>query len=158
MTRLLHCGDVTTAGIVQLFAGWDVTFVLGNMDGGNQSPEGVLFYAAVYDVALMREVVGEDMGVKAAGGIHTADEVREMVTAGATRRPLQLVAADAHGLGPLASTLVVAVAVVGRQLGTRQAPSHLGNVGEERPDILDRAVDGELLGDLHNGLLGASSS
>jgi deoxyribose-phosphate aldolase len=25
------------------------------------------------------------MGVKAAGGIHTADEVREMVTAGATR-------------------------------------------------------------------------
>ena len=41
--------------------------------------------ATVFDVALMREVVGEDMGVKAAGGIHTADEVREMVTAGATR-------------------------------------------------------------------------
>jgi deoxyribose-phosphate aldolase len=41
--------------------------------------------ATVFDVALMREVVGEEMGVKAAGGIHTADEVREMVTAGATR-------------------------------------------------------------------------
>jgi len=33
----------------------------------------------------MREVVGDKMGVKAAGGIHTAEEVREMITAGATR-------------------------------------------------------------------------
>jgi deoxyribose-phosphate aldolase len=41
--------------------------------------------ATVFDVALMREVVGDKMGVKAAGGIHTADEVREMITAGATR-------------------------------------------------------------------------
>jgi len=41
--------------------------------------------ATVFDVALMREVVGEKMGVKAAGGIHTADEVRQMITAGATR-------------------------------------------------------------------------
>lgn len=41
--------------------------------------------ATVFDVALMREVVGTKMGVKAAGGIHTADEVREMITAGATR-------------------------------------------------------------------------
>jgi len=41
--------------------------------------------ATVFDVALMREVVGEKIGVKAAGGIHTADEVRQMITAGATR-------------------------------------------------------------------------
>ena len=41
--------------------------------------------ATVFDVALMREVVGDTMGVKAAGGIHTAEEVREMITAGATR-------------------------------------------------------------------------
>jgi deoxyribose-phosphate aldolase len=41
--------------------------------------------ATVFDVALMREVVGEKVGVKAAGGIHTADDVREMITAGATR-------------------------------------------------------------------------
>jgi deoxyribose-phosphate aldolase len=41
--------------------------------------------ATVFDVALMREVVGTKMGVKAAGGIHTAEEVREMITAGATR-------------------------------------------------------------------------
>ncbi|MCG6962053.1 MAG: deoxyribose-phosphate aldolase [Acidobacteria bacterium] len=41
--------------------------------------------ATVFDVALMRETVGPKMGVKAAGGIHTAEEVRQMITAGATR-------------------------------------------------------------------------
>jgi deoxyribose-phosphate aldolase len=41
--------------------------------------------ATVFDVALMRETVGDRMGVKAAGGIHTAEQVREMITAGATR-------------------------------------------------------------------------
>ncbi len=41
--------------------------------------------ATAFDVALMREVVGPKIGVKAAGGIHTASEVREMITAGATR-------------------------------------------------------------------------
>lgn len=41
--------------------------------------------ATVFDVALMRETVGSKMGVKAAGGIHTAEEVRDMITAGATR-------------------------------------------------------------------------
>ena len=41
--------------------------------------------ATVYDVALMREAVGPRMGVKAAGGIRTAEDVREMIAAGATR-------------------------------------------------------------------------
>jgi deoxyribose-phosphate aldolase len=41
--------------------------------------------ATVHDVLLMRETVGPKMGVKAAGGIHTAEEVRDMVAAGATR-------------------------------------------------------------------------
>ncbi len=41
--------------------------------------------ATAFDVALMRETVGERMGVKAAGGIRTAEQVREMITAGATR-------------------------------------------------------------------------
>jgi deoxyribose-phosphate aldolase len=41
--------------------------------------------ATVFDVALMRETVGEKMGVKAAGGIHTAGEARAMITAGANR-------------------------------------------------------------------------
>jgi deoxyribose-phosphate aldolase len=41
--------------------------------------------ATVHDVLLMRETVGPRMGVKAAGGIHTAEDVRDMVAAGATR-------------------------------------------------------------------------
>jgi len=32
ITRLVHCGDITTPEIVHLFAGWDVAFVWGNMD------------------------------------------------------------------------------------------------------------------------------
>jgi putative phosphoesterase len=32
ITTLIHCGDVTSAETVLLFAGWDVTFVLGNID------------------------------------------------------------------------------------------------------------------------------
>ncbi len=41
--------------------------------------------ATVEDVALMRKVVGPDMGVKAAGGIRTAKAAWEMIRAGATR-------------------------------------------------------------------------
>jgi deoxyribose-phosphate aldolase len=41
--------------------------------------------ATVFDVALMREAVGPRMGVKAAGGIRTAEDVQDMIAAGATR-------------------------------------------------------------------------
>ncbi|MBI1296996.1 deoxyribose-phosphate aldolase [bacterium] len=41
--------------------------------------------ATVEDVALMRSVVGESMGVKAAGGIRTAADAQAMIAAGATR-------------------------------------------------------------------------
>ncbi|MGC9398501.1 MAG: deoxyribose-phosphate aldolase [Anaerolineae bacterium] len=41
--------------------------------------------ATVEDVALMRETVGPEMGVKAAGGIHTYAEALAMIEAGATR-------------------------------------------------------------------------
>ncbi|MBT8212903.1 MAG: deoxyribose-phosphate aldolase [Acidimicrobiia bacterium] len=41
--------------------------------------------ATVYDVALMRETVGPEMGVKASGGVRTAQDVEEMIAAGATR-------------------------------------------------------------------------
>ena len=41
--------------------------------------------AAAEDVALMRRVVGPDMGVKAAGGIRTAEDAKTMIAAGATR-------------------------------------------------------------------------
>ena len=41
--------------------------------------------ATVQDVALMRRAVGPEMGIKAAGGIGSYDDLREMVAAGATR-------------------------------------------------------------------------
>ncbi|MCL4812604.1 MAG: deoxyribose-phosphate aldolase [Vicinamibacteraceae bacterium] len=41
--------------------------------------------ATVEDVALMRRVVGEDMGVKAAGGVRDFRDLQAMVAAGATR-------------------------------------------------------------------------
>ncbi len=41
--------------------------------------------AKASDVALMRKTVGENIGVKASGGIHTASQALEMVNAGASR-------------------------------------------------------------------------
>ena len=41
--------------------------------------------ATVADVALMRRVVGDQMGVKAAGGVRDLESVKAMVAAGATR-------------------------------------------------------------------------
>ena len=41
--------------------------------------------ATVDDVALMREVVGPDMGVKASGGIKDAKAAQDLIKAGATR-------------------------------------------------------------------------
>jgi len=37
------------------------------------------------DVALMRKTVGKEMGVKASGGIHSLEECKAMIEAGATR-------------------------------------------------------------------------
>jgi deoxyribose-phosphate aldolase len=41
--------------------------------------------ATAADVALMRRVVGAEMGVKAAGGVRDLDSVKAMIAAGATR-------------------------------------------------------------------------
>jgi deoxyribose-phosphate aldolase len=41
--------------------------------------------ATAEDIALMRAVVGPDMGVKASGGVRTADDARTMIAAGANR-------------------------------------------------------------------------
>ncbi|NOY98909.1 MAG: deoxyribose-phosphate aldolase [Chloroflexi bacterium] len=41
--------------------------------------------ATVEDVALMRRVVGPEMGVKASGGVRSFEDVKNMVAAGATR-------------------------------------------------------------------------
>lgn len=41
--------------------------------------------ATPHDVKLMRETVGNDMGVKASGGIHTKEEMFDMIKNGASR-------------------------------------------------------------------------
>jgi deoxyribose-phosphate aldolase len=41
--------------------------------------------ATEHDVALMRQTVGPEMGVKAAGGIRTLQDAQRMIVAGATR-------------------------------------------------------------------------
>lgn len=41
--------------------------------------------ATTQDIALMRSVVGPDMGVKASGGISTYEQAKAMIDAGATR-------------------------------------------------------------------------
>ncbi len=41
--------------------------------------------AKTHHVALMRKTVGDDMGVKASGGIHNAEEAQSMIDAGASR-------------------------------------------------------------------------
>jgi len=41
--------------------------------------------ATAEDVALMRRTVGESVGVKASGGIHSAEDAEKMVQAGANR-------------------------------------------------------------------------
>jgi deoxyribose-phosphate aldolase len=41
--------------------------------------------ATIHDVQLMRRTVGPEMGVKAAGGIRTLDDLKKMIAAGATR-------------------------------------------------------------------------
>jgi deoxyribose-phosphate aldolase len=41
--------------------------------------------ATVQDIALMRRVIGPDMGVKASGGIHSKEDAENLIKAGATR-------------------------------------------------------------------------
>ena len=41
--------------------------------------------ATPFDVKLMRETVGENMGVKASGGIRTSEDAKELIKNGATR-------------------------------------------------------------------------
>jgi deoxyribose-phosphate aldolase len=75
-TALLDDEQKTTACLLAKAAGAD--FVKTSTGFG---PAG----ATAHDVALMRRVVGPDMGVKAAGGIRTFEDWKTMTEAGATR-------------------------------------------------------------------------
>lgn len=58
--------------------------------------------ASAHAVALMRATVGPDMGVKASGGIRTADAALEMIAAGASRLGLSGTRAVLDGLDGVA--------------------------------------------------------
>ena len=75
-TALLDDRQKAVASAIAKLAGADyVKTSTGFASGG----------ATAEDVALMRQVVGPKVGVKAAGGIRTIDDFRRMVAAGATR-------------------------------------------------------------------------
>src|SRR5437879_8150575 len=73
---LLTDDEKVTACTIAKAAGADyVTTSTGFGPGG----------ATAADVALMRRVVGAEMGVKAAGGVRDLESVKQMIAAGATR-------------------------------------------------------------------------
>ena len=75
-TALLH--DTEKAAACRLAKLADADFVKTSTGFG---PGG----ATVEDVALMRRAVGNQMGVKASGGIRTLEDLKKMVAAGASR-------------------------------------------------------------------------
>lgn len=75
-TALLDDNQKATASTLAKLAGAD--FVKTSTGFG---PSG----ATAHDVALMRMVVGPDMGIKASGGIRTLEDLQKMAAAGATR-------------------------------------------------------------------------
>ncbi|MBN1305825.1 MAG: deoxyribose-phosphate aldolase [Anaerolineales bacterium] len=75
-TALLNNDEKVTACLLSKEAGADFVKTSTGFAGGG---------ATVEDVALMRRVVGPEMGVKASGGVHTYEEAKSMVAAGATR-------------------------------------------------------------------------
>ncbi len=73
---LLTDEDKTVACLIAKEAGADfVKTSTGFASGG----------ATTHDVALMRRVVGPELGVKAAGGVRTYEDAEKMIQAGATR-------------------------------------------------------------------------
>jgi deoxyribose-phosphate aldolase len=75
-TGLLTDEQKVAACVIAQEAGADFVKTATGFSGGG---------ATIPDVALMRSVVGPTMGVKAAGGIRTANDALMMVAAGATR-------------------------------------------------------------------------
>ncbi len=75
-TFLLNDSEKETACLLAKKAGADFVKTSTGFSGGG---------ATVEDIALMRRVVGSEMGVKASGGVRNLDDARAMISAGATR-------------------------------------------------------------------------
>jgi len=75
-TVLLTDAEIETACLLAKEAGADFVKTSTGFAGGG---------ATVEDIALMRRVVGAEMGVKASGGVRTFEDAQAMIAAGATR-------------------------------------------------------------------------
>ena len=75
-TSLLTDEEKTIASLLSKEAGADFVKTSTGFAGGG---------ATAHDVALMRKVVGPEMGVKASGGVRTFEDAESMIKAGATR-------------------------------------------------------------------------
>ncbi len=75
-TALLDDNQKAVASTLAKLAGADFVKTSTGFGGGG---------ATAHDVALMRKVVGPELGVKASGGIRTLEDVKAMTAAGATR-------------------------------------------------------------------------
>lgn len=75
-TSLLTDEEKVAGSLLAKEAGADYVKTSTGFSGGG---------ATVEDVALMRRVVGPEMGVKASGGVHTREDAENMIKAGATR-------------------------------------------------------------------------
>ena len=75
-TVLLDDEEKTIACLLSKEAGADFVKTSTGFAGGG---------ATVHDVALMRRVVGPEIGVKASGGVRTYEDAENMIKAGATR-------------------------------------------------------------------------
>lgn len=75
-TGLLTLDEKVAACVIAKDAGADFVKTSTGFNGGGATAE---------DIALMRRVVGSELGVKASGGVRTAADALAMVAAGATR-------------------------------------------------------------------------
>ncbi len=75
-TSLLTTEEKVRAALASKRAGADFVKTSTGFSTGGATAE---------DVAIMRAVVGSEMGVKASGGVRTFDDLKKMVCAGATR-------------------------------------------------------------------------
>jgi deoxyribose-phosphate aldolase len=75
-TSLLTVEEKVRASLASKKAGADFVKTSTGFSTGGATAE---------DVALMRALVGSDIGVKASGGVRTFDDLKKMVCAGATR-------------------------------------------------------------------------
>jgi deoxyribose-phosphate aldolase len=75
-TSLLTIEEKVRASLASKRAGADFVKTSTGFSTGGATAE---------DVALMRAIVGTDIGVKASGGVRTLDDLKRMVCAGATR-------------------------------------------------------------------------